>query len=166
MILALDVHYRDNTAKAVGVLFDWEDFQPKEIIIEFIDNVEEYISGEFYKRELPCLLKIIEKVNINELEAIIIDGYVYVDNDFKKGLGAILSDSLNTKIPVIGVAKTSFFRNKETVKEVFRGKSNKPFYISSINYDLSKATQKVMSMSGEYRIPSILKELDVITKSD
>ena len=25
MILAIDVHYRENYAKAVGVLFEWED---------------------------------------------------------------------------------------------------------------------------------------------
>jgi deoxyribonuclease V len=166
MILALDVYYRDNTTKAVGVLFNWEDFQPIKIIIEFIDQVEEYIPGKFYKRELPCLLKIIEKININEIEAIIIDGYVYIDNDLKYGLGAILWETLNKQIPVIGVAKTSFFRNKQTIKEVNRGVSKKPLYVSTIGYNINKAVEKIKDMKGEFRIPSILKELDIITKEE
>ena len=64
MILAIDVDYhKDNTAKVAGVLFEnWEDKEPKEVYISHIAEVNEYISGEFYKRELPCILDILEKV--------------------------------------------------------------------------------------------------------
>ena len=72
--------------------------------------------------------------------------------------------SLNKKIPVIGVAKNSFFRNKNTVKEVFRGESKKPLYVSSIGIDLDIATSLIKDMKGNYRILTILKELDRITK--
>ena len=64
MVLSFDVHYRNNKAKVVGILFEWDDISSRQIIIEFVDNVDEYISGEFYKRELPCLIKIIEKNSI------------------------------------------------------------------------------------------------------
>lgn len=165
MVLALDVHYKeDRSAKAVGVLFDWEDNAPKEIIIDYVEEIEEYIPGEFYKRELPCLLKIIKKIDIKGIDAIIIDGYVYLDNNFQKGLGGILWEKLDQKFPVIGVAKTSFFSNKETVKEIFRGKSQKPLYVSSVGCDINEASEKLKNMSGEFRIPDILKQMDIITK--
>ena len=110
MLLALDVHYSENANKAVGVLFDWDDKEPKETIMAFIDKIAEYTPGEFYKRELPCVLKIIEQVKLDSVEAIIIDGYIYVDNDGAFGLGGILYETINKSVPVIGVAKTSFFR--------------------------------------------------------
>jgi deoxyribonuclease V len=164
MLLALDVHYQVDRTKVVGVLFKWDDKEPKKIVIAFMDNVAEYVPGEFYKRELPCLLKIIDKIDLNQLEAIIIDGYVYIDNNKNYGLGGILWETLNKQIPIIGVAKTSFFKNKETVIEVTRGESIKPLFVSAIGYDLELAALKIKQMYGSYRIPSILKQLDTETK--
>lgn len=155
MLLALDVFYSADIVKAVGVLFEWKDVKPQKFLIEYLDKVEEYVPGEFYKRELPCLLKIIEKIDISEIEVIIIDGYVYVDNEMKLGLGGILWEELDRKIPVIGVAKTSFLGNKDTTKEIIRRESKKPLYISSIGYPVDEALEKVKSMHGEYRIPAI-----------
>ncbi|WP_027383840.1 endonuclease V [Epilithonimonas caeni] len=166
MLLALDVHYREEEAKAVGVLFHWKDPDPQNILIEYISEVDAYIPGLFYKRELPCLIKIIEKLDISELEGIIVDGYIYVDNDHNYGLGGKLYEILENKIPIIGVAKTPFYNNKETVAEIKRGESNNPLYISAIGIDLSTAAQKIRDMYGTFRIPNILKTLDQITKSD
>ena len=45
----------------------------------------------------------------------------YIDNDGNYGLGGYLYQALDSKIPIIGVAKRAFHANKETVKEVFRG---------------------------------------------
>jgi len=164
MLLFIDVHYSINKVKAVGIIFDWEDILFKKIIIERIDGVEDYVPGEFYKRELPCLLKIIEKVNLSKIEAIIIDGYVYIDNNGGFGLGGKLWEKLNKQIPIIGIAKSSFFNNKELVREVLRGESKKPLFISSIGYDEEKLIENVLRMKGKYRIPTILKQLDTITK--
>ena len=166
MILAIDVHYRETFAKAVGALFEWDDMVPKKVFVEHINDVDEYIPGEFYKRELPCLIKVIEHVDINALEAIVIDGYIYVDNKFQSGLGAYLFENLRQKVPIIGVAKTSFFANKETVIPIIRGDSKNPLFVSSINYPLEEAAHKIQIMKGEYRIPTLLKELDKITKDD
>lgn len=165
MILAIDVHYRENESKAVGVMFNWESKQPQEIITSYFDTVEEYIPGEFYKRELPCLLKIIDKIDLNQLEAVIIDGYVYIDNEKNLGLGGMLWEALNKKIPIIGVAKTSFFQNKETVIEVIRGESIKPIFVSAVGFDLNLAALKIKQMHGSFRIPDILKQLDTETKA-
>lgn len=163
MLLAIDVHYKEYLARTIGVLFDWEDENPHDILIEAIDEVEEYIPGEFYKRELPCLLKIVEKVNLSDLEAIIVDGHVYIENE-KYGLGGKLYEQLNGQIPVIGIAKSSFYTNKEMTIEIYRGKSKKPLYISSIGIDLNEVVEKIINMTGEYRIPTILKTLDMLTK--
>lgn len=166
MILALDVHYREEETKAVGVIFHWEDAVPQDVIIEYIDDVEGYIPGQFYKRELPCLMKIIEKVNIDNVEVIIVDGHIYVDNDGNYGLGGKLYEELGNQFPIIGVAKTPFHTNKQTVTEIKRGKSDNPLYVSAIGMELSTASQKILDMSGDFRIPSILKILDQITKDD
>ncbi|GAB2816043.1 endonuclease V [Ferruginibacter profundus] len=164
MLLAIDVYYKEQTAKAVGVLFNWESDVPGQIIIENINGIEEYIPGEFYKRELPCILKILEQIRLDNIEAIIIDGYIYVDNNGTMGLGGILYNTINQSVPVIGVAKTSFFKNKETVAELLRGESKNPLYISSIGYPIKDAVERIKNMKGEFRIPAILKELDRITK--
>ena len=166
MILALDVHYREKEAKAVGVLFHWEDAESIEVLVEYIKEVADYIPGEFYKRELPCLMQVIKKIDINLIEAIIVDGYIYVDNEKTYGLGGKLYEKLGSKIPVIGVAKTPFFTNKETVKEINRGKSKNPLYISSIGIDLDRAAKQIEDMYGNFRIPEILKKLDTITKTE
>lgn len=164
MLLAIDVYYKENEAKVVAVLFNPEDETPQSIIVDQITGIEDYVSGEFYKRELPCIRSIFQKVNLNEIEVVIIDGHIYVDDDGTFGLGGYTWESLDKKIPVIGVAKNSFFRNKSTVKEVFRGESKKPLYVSSIGIDLDIATNLIKKMKGDYRIPTVLKELDRITK--
>lgn len=166
MILAVDVFYgSDNTAKIVGILFnDWSDSEVSEIYVSYLENVEDYQAGFFYKRELPCILKILESINI-KIDVIVIDGYVFLDDEAKYGLGAYLFESLDKKIPVIGVAKTAFLNNNKYVIEVFRGKSKHPLYISSIGIDANLASEFIKKMHGDYRFPNLLKLLDQETKS-
>ena len=164
MILAIDVYYKEKDAKVVAVLFNCEDETPQSIVVDEITGIEDYVSGEFYKRELPCIQNILQKINLNDIEVVIIDGHIYVDDEGTFGLGGYTWESLDKKIPVIGVAKTSFFKNKNTVREVCRGESKKPLYVSSIGIDLDIASSLIKKMKGEYRIPTVLKELDRITK--
>lgn len=165
MILAIDVHYKEVNAKVVGVLFDWEDEKPKEIITTEVHEVEEYQSGQFYKRELPCILELFKQIDITDIEAIIIDGHCYVSNDKKLGLGAYLYEALERKIPIIGVAKKSFHNTEKVSNPVYRGNSKVPLFVSSIGIDIEFITNKVLKMYGNYRIPTILKQLDRLTKS-
>ncbi|PPK96233.1 endonuclease V [Nonlabens xylanidelens] len=166
MILVVDLHYKeDDSAKAVGILCEWEDKEAIEIIIEQLENVEPYVPGEFYKRELPGILKIIERVEFEKIEAIIVDGHVYVDNDKNYGLGGYLWEQLKKKTPVIGVAKRGFYSNKETVIEVIRGNSKNPLYVSAVGVDKEIAARQIQIMKGDYRIPTILKKVDSLTKS-
>jgi len=62
------------------------------------------------------------------------------------------------------VAKTNFASNKENKVELLRGKSMKPLYITSIGIDIEEAKENISKMSGEYRFPTLLKELDKLTK--
>jgi len=166
MILAIDVKYNNEEAiaKAVGVLFNRMDKMPERTIIKYVQNIHAYIPGLFYKRELPCILEILKDMNLNDIEAIIVDGHVYIDNEKANGLGAHLWQSLNGELAVIGVAKTEFISNRETVNKVFRGESIKPLYVSAIGMSNLEAANLIKQMHGEYRMPTILKEVDSLTK--
>jgi len=164
MVAALDVYYKDDRAKAVALLFSWADEKGLTPFVHFLDHIEPYVPGEFYKRELPCLLAVIGQLDLDNIDALIIDGHVYVDDSYTHGLGGRLWQALEEKIPIIGVAKTSFRNNAATVVEVYRGGSHRPLFVSAIGMDGQLAADRVENMAGEYRIPEVLKELDRVTR--
>jgi deoxyribonuclease V len=165
MILAFDTYYFDDKAKTVCLLFsDWTDKEPLAIFTEIIDSNNDYVSGEFYKRELPCIISLLNKINIKEVSFIVLDGYVFLDDLDKYGLGGYLYDELKKAIPIIGVAKNNFIKLENNKKEVYRGESVKPLYVTSVGIERDEAAKKILSMYGNYRIPAILKLLDALTK--
>ncbi len=165
MIIAIDVHYRTEEAKIVAVQFEnWTDALPTEIFIEMKTDIAEYEPGAFYKRELPCIIEIIKKININAVTYIVVDGYVYLNDDDKKGLGYYVFEQFGNKIPVIGVAKTSFHQNTKNVRPILRGVSTNPLYVTSIGIDVDEAAIFIQSMAGEFRMPTLLKLMDTLTK--
>ena len=167
MILAFDTYYFQDKARTVCLQFEtWEDKQSYKIYTETADKVEEYTSGEFYKRELPCILSLIDKIEIHKIEAIVVDGFVILDDEKKPGLGAFLYTKLEGKIPIIGVAKNNFLKIKKEKRKVYRGISKKPLYITSIGIDVDIAAEKIKSMDGEFRMPTLLKQLDRLTKEN
>lgn len=164
-MLAIDVYYYNEIGKVVGLLFkEFTDSKPINIVQKEIQDIALYEPGAFYKRELPCIISLLSEVNISEIELIIIDGYVFLDDEGKMGLGAYLYNYLSQKIPIIGVAKTSFHDNTKNVIEVFRGTSTKPLYVSSIGIHIQEAATFIKSMFGNNRIPTLLKLLDSETK--
>ena len=164
MLLAIDVYYKESSAKVVGALFNWEDKTPKKIISCTYEKVLPYESGNFYKRELPCILELLKQVQLNDLSAIIVDGHCYVNNDKSYGLGGYLYEALDAKVSVIGIAKRGFIHTNEVAFPVYRGESKNPLYLSTINYDVQKAIQHLQNMQGEYRMPTILKIVDQHTR--
>jgi len=165
MILAIDVHYKENTAKAVGALIQhWGDAAAQRHVIKYIDKVSAYVPGAFYKRELPCILDIIKEIDLQSIGYIIVDGFVVLDDAGKPGLGAYVYENIQSQVPVIGVAKSNFHQNLVNVIPVFRGESTKPLYVTAIGTDLQQAADHIKSMHGDYRLPVVLKELDHITK--
>ena len=96
MILAFDTYYFENKAKTICVEFcNWADEKCHKIHSENLENIEEYISGEFYKRELPCILSLLEKIKqeIDNIELIIVDSFVYLDDDIE-----LVKDYFNMEI--------------------------------------------------------------------
>jgi deoxyribonuclease V len=106
----------------------------------------------------------LEDLDLHEIAYIIIDGFVYLDDEGKKGLGAYLYETLLVKVPVIGVAKTSFHNNKLNVIEIKRGESNNPLFVSAIGMEVAEAAERIKNMTGAYRMPDLLKEVDTKTK--
>ncbi len=158
MITCLDVDYRTNGACAAAVVFqDWADAQPVDEVSVHLAKVEAYVSGEFYRRELPCLQAVIEK--LPPVEILIVDGYVWLDGPGKPGLGAHLYRALAERIPIVGVAKTRF-QGADGVVEVLRGASLRPLYISAVGIPVDFAASQVRAMHGAHRIPSLIARVD------
>jgi deoxyribonuclease V len=163
MILAVDVNYSEIRATVAGVLFaDWHDENPSREVVSFMEVPADYQPGQFYKRELPCILKLIEE---NELspECIVVDGFVYLDGYSKPGLGKYLFDALGGRTPVIGVAK-SRFKDIGAEYELYRGASNRPLYVTAEGIELDRAKAYIRSMHGKYRQPTLLKRVDQLCR--
>lgn len=162
MITAFDVHYVNDDATTACVCFDdWNDAVSTQDFVELTHNVAPYESGKFYKRELPCIISLLKKHNLQP-EIIVIDGYVWLDEN-KIGLGGHLYNELGGKIPVIGVAKSRFELHSK-VKEVFRGNSKTPLFVTAIGIDLDKVAQNIEKMHGQFRLPTLLKRPDQICR--
>ncbi len=164
MILAIDVYYIDNKAKTVGILYEtWQSETPHAVITDYRENIAPYQSGAFYLRELPCILSLLNKIDLHEVTTIVIDGYVYLDKG-KIGLGGHLYQALKESVPIIGVAKKPFSGNSDYLKEVLRGKSIHPLYVTCVGIEINFAAECIKSMAGKHRMPTLLSFLDQQTK--
>jgi len=161
MIAAFDVHYMKNhRASVAAVLFsDYSTAVPKNVYRQIVPVSAGYIPGEFYKRELPCILSLLEQID-QILDEMLIDGYVWLGH--RPGFGQHLFESLNRKVPVIGVAKSEFAGT--SAEEVFRGTSRRPLYITATGMDPKKAAKKIRIMHGPHRIPTLLRQVDLIAR--
>lgn len=158
--IAIDsYYYSENDCYTVGVIFeDWKDSKPLQIISCHISEFGAYIPGEFYKREMPGILKLLEMINLKEFDTIIVDGYLTLDNE-RPGLGKHVAEEISkvsSSIQVIGVAKSKF--EGITAEPVLRGEAKNPIYVQGIS------GQVIKEMAGDYRIPDLLKILDKETK--
>ena len=159
MIACLDVAYRTDAAVAACLLFlDWRDAAGVAELVTRTAAPAAYVPGQFFRRELPCLLHVLGRVK-HPLHAILIDGYVWLDGEGKLGLGGHLYDALNRAVPVIGVAKNRF-RTGSPCREVLRGRSRRPLYVSAAGIDLNAAAGHVQAMEGPFRIPTLLQAVD------
>ena len=157
-IAVLDVHYMDDQAAAACVVVDdWPDELPSHEAVEWMDHVEPYQPGSFFRRELPCLLAVLRKLS-SPPSLVVIDGYAWLDGDGRRGLGAHLHDALDPSIPVVGVAKSRFAGAGPI--EVLRGASRSPLFVTAAGVDPGLAAEAVRRMHGPHRIPTVLKRVD------
>lgn len=164
MIAVLDVQYDEvkQTATAAAVVFEkWEDAVPTAEYKALCNGIQPYEPGEFFKRELPCLLAVLDKVK-EPLSLIVIDGYVSLGE--KPGLGMRLWEALGKKLPVMGVAKTRFHSADAT--EIVRGDSKTPLFVTGVGIDPATATENIRSMHGPFRIPTMLKHADQLARQE
>ena len=160
-IAAFDVHYLDDSrASAAAVLFDaFVASRPSAAYHRMIVEPAAYVPGAFYRREMPCLLALLDRIDI-PLATLIVDGYATLGP--RPGLGQHLYEALQGQIPVIGVAK----RGVEGVPahEVYRGGSRRPLYVTAAGMAVEAAAAHVQAMHGPHRIPTLLRYVDRLAR--
>ncbi|MBV8326599.1 endonuclease V [Chryseobacterium sp.] len=165
MIYAFDTYYYEDYANTVCIAFeDWASEKEVEVFTEQTTITSEYESGAFYKRELPCILSLLNKIVLKEGDIIIVDGYVSLDNNGKIGLGGYLYHALEQKYPVIGIAKNGFATPDSQRRNIIRGESKIPLFLTAKGIDVDEILPEIEQMHGAFRIPTLLKKLDQLSR--
>jgi deoxyribonuclease V len=159
-IAFLDVAYASDAAGVACLLANsWTTATPAvEISRCFACAPAEYVPGEFYKRELPLLLAVINDLSLRP-SMLVIDGYVWLGPTSEPGLGAHLFAALHSATPIVGIAK-SRYRDDTWSERVYRGESRRPLYVTAAGCETAKAAALVSGMHGEHRIPTLLQKAD------
>jgi deoxyribonuclease V len=164
VLACVDVSYGRARAWAACVLFArWTDAQAASSRVRVTAEVLPYQSGAFYRRELPCLLAVLEGLQPS-LETVIVDGFVWLGEN-RAGLGAHLFEALGRRIPIVGVAKTAFAGAEGTAAPLCRGRSQRPLWISAAGLPLEEAVAGVRAMHGKDRLPVLLKTADRLCRA-
>ncbi|SMB94963.1 endonuclease V [Deinococcus hopiensis] len=160
----VDVDYRGEEAVAACLLFrHWKDAQPLEARTARVSPVAPYEPGQFYRRELPCLLAVLSPL-LPQLGTVVVDGHVWLSpgQPPAPGLGAHLYAALGEQVGVIGVAKTAY-RGAPAV-EVQRGVGTRPLYVTATGIAIMDAARHVQQMHGPHRLPTLLKRVDQLCR--
>jgi len=160
MHVALDVWYGPASARgaAIGFVLATDETPAFRIVENFPGEPSDYEPGEFKKRELPYLVKLVDLSRAHaQLTTILVDGYVFLDGG-RLGLGGHLYEALDRTVPVIGVAKTRY--REAAAIELLRGASKSPLLISAAGMAFADAASFVASLHGEHRIPTMLRLVD------
>jgi deoxyribonuclease V len=161
LFVAVDAHYLDDGgARAAMVAARDRRFASVTCTLTAIVPVDApYEPGAFYLRELPPLRAVIPASD--ELELIVVDGYVDLDPDGRPGLGAHVHAEFG--VPVIGVANTAF-RTATHAAQVFRGRSSRPLLVTAAGMTTADAACLVSEMAGQFRLPDALKLADRLAR--
>jgi deoxyribonuclease V len=160
MILAVDTHYGARDAVTAGVWFaGWTDgVARREDVVRRAVAPEAYRPGELYRRELPPILELLG-ASAEQPDAVVVDGYVWLDSAGAPGLGAHLHHALGGRVAIVGVAKTAF-KGSPHARRVLRGQSASPLFVTAAGLDVAAAAALVASMHGPHRLPTLLKRVD------
>lgn len=163
MLLAVDVQYEANKAFVAGVSFEnWEDEKAGQVFKTVVEEPGEYQPGEFYRRELPCILALLDKFKLAP-QTIVVDGFVYLDGTSQPGLGKHLYEALHGTASVIGVAKSAY----QGISDQFallHGGSLRPLYVTCVGMELAEAMGHIQAMHGKFRMPTLLKLVDTVCR--
>ena len=164
--LAIDTYYTEENAYTVGVFFSqWDDVEP----LKIIKRITKPVPGEFYKRELPCIMDLLGGVDFDSLSTVIVDGFIRIEKDgvLVPGLGEHLYDEIKDwNISIIGVAKSKFDGCEKWSVPIIRKAGSKPLYVQGIGrYTDEMAASLIKGMSGPNKLPTLLHLLDRETKT-
>ena len=147
---------------AAGLWFQrWQDGTSSAEVVLAVDRVAPYRSGELYRRELPCLLAVLDQGP--PADVVVVDGYVWLDGERRPGLGAHLYRALGETVAVVGVAKTRF-PGATLAQELRRGTSRSPLYVTAAGMEAAEAARHIAEMHGLHRIPTLLKRVDRLSR--
>ena len=159
-IILTDVFYGPNAVQAAGICIQsWDTPTIKSYHVRHSLESKAYIPGSFYQRELPPLLDLLS--SFDTFDCIVVDAHVWLQED-KPGCGHYLWEHLQRKKPVIGVAKRPFHNG--IAEPLLRGESKNPLYITSVGIDVHRAKAYIKQMHGSYRIPTLLKAVDHLSR--
>ncbi|MFZ5892484.1 MAG: endonuclease V [Myxococcota bacterium] len=164
-IALLDAQYDDASQSghvACLVADAWTSPDSRNEHVLSLKDVKPYRPGHFFERELPGLLQVLALVQ-HPLEAIIVDGYVDLDEHGHPGLGAHLYEALSGGVPVIGIAKRPYQRST-FAEPVLRGDSQNPLFVTARGIPSIEAAERVKHMHGEHRIPTLAKRVDHLAR--
>ena len=162
MIAFTDVQYAETSARAACVLApDWADAVAASTVTAEVSPIAAYEPGAFYKRELPCLLAVLQKAG--PVQAVVVDGYVWLDDAGTPGLGAHLHEALGRGVPVVGIAKTSF-KGSTMAAKLERPGSVKPLFVTAAGVPLSTALGWAQRLHGPFRRPTLLGAVDQLAR--
>jgi deoxyribonuclease V len=165
MIAIIDVGYHpDHTTVAAGIVHTWTDAELSHTYTLHrapATAAQEYVPGQFWRRELPFVLEIIKEIKEN-ITTIVVDGYVTLPQG-KWGLGGHLYQALAERVNVIGVAKTPFHGDTTSVR-VVRGQSKKPLFVTAAGLSPEVAGRYIQDMHGEHRLPTAIKLVDRLSR--
>jgi deoxyribonuclease V len=162
---AIDVHYgpEGEPARAACVLLDdWSSAAPRAEQVVLVHDIAPYVPGEFFRRELPPVLRVLG--SLPALPSIVlVDGYVWLDPNGRRGLGAHLHEALEGAAAVVGVAKTAF-RGETGAVALLRGESARPLFVSAVGISIDDAVAGVRAMHGAHRLPTLLQRVDHLAR--
>jgi deoxyribonuclease V len=162
-IAVVDVDYGAVGAQAACVVAaGWTDAEGSEERTAEVASVQPYRPGALFERELPCILEVLGLVK-TAFRAVLVDGYVDLDDAGTPGLGGQLHARLGGAVAVVGVAKTAYKGATHGVP-VVRGGSARPLYVTARGMVAADAARLVEGMHGEHRIPTLLKRADQLAR--
>lgn len=158
MIVCLDVDYRKDVVVTARLMIpNWDAKAPASLVtIRTRGAAPDYIPGAFYRREMPYLVAALEGVTA---AVVVIDGYVWLGPG-TPGLGAHLWDAIGKRAAVVGVAKTPFRGAAPIVREVCRGESKTPLFVTAAGMEPDVAASHIGEMHGPHRMPAMLRRVD------
>ena len=163
IIACVDVDYRADHAGAAAVAIGaWPEAKAlAEATLRLPGAPAAYVPGELYKRELPALVAVLRKLAAElAVGLVIVDGYVTLGD--LPGLGARLREAMPA-LAVVGVAKTAY-AGAVGAREVLRGNSKRPLYVTAAGIGLDDAARGVASMAGDDRLPLVCKRADRLAR--